>query len=69
MFFQYFSQSTILGFSVYMVPLGLLGELNMTNLVLGVIAASSCSGVILKSVSMVEGMTIDFASARVAIAE
>ena len=41
----------------------------MINLVLGVMAASNCSGVILKSVSILEGIIIDFASAKVAIAE
>jgi len=51
------------------VPLGLFGELNITSLVLGVMAASSCSGVILKSVSIEEGIMVDLASAKVAMAE
>ena len=49
--------------------LGCWGELNMISFVLGVIAASSCLGVILKSVSIDEGIMTDFASAKVAIAE
>jgi len=46
-----------------------LGELNIINFVLGVIAASNCSGVILKSVAIEDGMMFDFASAKVAIAD
>ena len=41
----------------------------MINLVFGVIAASNCSGVILKSVSIEDGIIIDSASAKVAMAE
>ena len=37
---------------VYTVPLGLDGLLNMNALVRGVMAAASCSGVILKSLEM-----------------
>ena len=36
---------------LYTEPLGLQGELNQIILVLGVITASNCAGVILKSVS------------------
>ena len=54
---------------VYTAPVGLFGELNIISLVFGVMAASNCSGVILKSVSILEGIMVDFASAKVAIAE
>ena len=53
----------------YIDPLGLFGELSITNFVLGVMACSSCSGVILKSVSIPERISIGFPSARITMAE
>ena len=53
----------------YKCPLGLLGELKNTILVFGVIAASNCAGVILKSLSIEEGISTNFASLKIAIAE
>jgi hypothetical protein len=53
---------------LYIDPQGLLGELSITNLVFGVMAASNWAGVILKSVSMSERISIGFPSARMTIA-
>ena len=43
---------------VYTMPVGLDGEFSMNTLVLSVMAASSCSAVILKSASSVCGYTM-----------
>ena len=53
----------------YTDPLGLFGELIITNFVLPVIAFSNCSGVILKSLEISDLISIGFPSARVTIAE
>jgi hypothetical protein len=42
----------------YTAPLGLLGEFSISHLVRGVMAASSCSGVILNPVDAVAGSVI-----------
>ena len=55
--------------SLYTVPLGLLGELIITSLVLSVIEFSNCLGVILKSLEISDLISIEFPSARVTIAE
>ncbi|MNY18856.1 hypothetical protein D3C86_1522630 [compost metagenome] len=54
---------------LYTVPVGLFGEENMNNFVFGVIAASSCSGVILKLLSISVLMKTDFPSAKTTISE
>ena len=49
---------------VYIVPVGLLGELMTSTRLLGVMTASSWAGVILKSLSTLPGISTTLAPAR-----
>ncbi|MNL53067.1 hypothetical protein D3C87_1762860 [compost metagenome] len=70
--FGYFSKTATRSASsslLYTDPVGLHGEENMNNLVLGVIAASSCAPVILKLFSTVALMKTVSPSASLIISE
>ena len=61
------SPSALISSAEYTEPVGLLGELRMNSLVLGVMASRNCSGVTLNSVSSVVSRITGLAPASLAI--
>ncbi len=61
------SPNALISSGAYTDPVGLLGELRMNSLVLGVMAARSCCGVILNSVLSVVSTITDLAPASLTI--